>query len=120
MTELKVCMEIKRDGITSLHKIHVTWLFLLFSGYKTLEVIKGNANAYVHTTAIKKWDICAGNAVLNTVGGEMTTLGGEMIDYSDRGSPLNSLGLLATANDHGTFLKSLEKSAEKLKADAKG
>lgn len=34
------------------------------SGYKAAEVLKGNALAYVHTTKIKTWDICAADAML--------------------------------------------------------
>lgn len=52
------------------------------SGYKTLAVAEKNADLYFHTTAIKKWDICAGDAVLSTIGGRMTTRRGKGIDYS--------------------------------------
>ncbi|XP_042231976.1 inositol monophosphatase 3-like isoform X2 [Homarus americanus] len=52
------------------------------AGYKTLAVIQGDADAYVHVTLIKKWDLCAGNAVLNALHGNMTTLSGQSIDYS--------------------------------------
>ena len=34
------------------------------SGYKSAEVMKGNNLAYVHTTTIKTWDICAPDAFL--------------------------------------------------------
>lgn len=65
------------------------------AGYKVLEVVKGNADLYLHTTRIKKWDTCAGNAVLNAVGGKMTTIKGEELDYSFSGGPQNEDGLVA-------------------------
>lgn len=66
------------------------------SGYKVLQVVTGKADLYLHTTAIKKWDICAGDAVLNAMGGRMTTLTGEQISYGFDGSPLNENGILAS------------------------
>ena len=39
------------------------------SGYKSAEVLKGNALAYVHTTKIKTWDICAADAFLRAANG---------------------------------------------------
>ncbi|KAI0224193.1 putative inositol monophosphatase 3 [Lamellibrachia satsuma] len=74
------------------------------AGYKTLEVVKGTVNAYVHTTRIKKWDICAGNAIMRAVGGNMTTLKGSRVDYSGAGSPINDNGLLATLTEHAKYL----------------
>ena len=65
------------------------------SGYKVLQVVTNKADLYLHTTAIKKWDICAGDAVLNAVGGRMTTLKGEMIDYGFGGNARNEDGILA-------------------------
>ncbi len=44
------------------------------AGYKVLEVASGREDAYVHVTLIKKWDLCAGNAILNSMGGAMTDL----------------------------------------------
>ena len=90
------------------------------AGYKSLRVAQRNANAYIHTTAIKKWDICAGNALLNTVGGRMTDLSGIEIDYSypksyHSGVKLNG-GLLGTYKDHFSILmrlKKIEKKTEK-------
>lgn len=64
------------------------------SGYKVLQVVENRADVYLHTTNIKKWDICAGNAVLNAVGGKMITRKGKTIDYSFNGSPLNEDGLI--------------------------
>lgn len=75
------------------------------AGYKTLEVIKGNAHAYIHVTLIKKWDICAGNAILNALNGKLTTLSGEAINYSGYLPPANEKGLLATLYQHSEFLE---------------
>ncbi|XP_038127558.1 inositol monophosphatase 3 [Cyprinodon tularosa] len=75
------------------------------AGYKVLSLLKmhsgqpepiDEADFYIHITYIKKWDICAGAALLNALGGHMTTLKGEEIDY--REEPLNKGGLVASVN----------------------
>lgn len=85
------------------------------AGYKVLSLLEmssteagsiDQADVYVHITFIKKWDICAGAALLNALGGHMTTLKGENIDYS--GEPLNKGGLVATVGvDHKALLEKL-------------
>jgi len=80
------------------------------AGYKSWEVLKGEQDAYVHVTLIKKWDICAGNAILSAAGGSMTTLAGEEIDYSGNSNPKNEGGLLATMRSHEGFLKAFQDS----------
>lgn len=78
-----------------------------FLGYKSLQVAEGKADAYIHVTLIKKWDICAGHALLSTLGGKMTALDGSTIDYSDPTALRNDKGLVATLHDHETFLEKL-------------
>ncbi|XP_005111992.3 inositol monophosphatase 3 [Aplysia californica] len=89
------------------------------AGYKTLEVIKGSVNAYTHITRIKKWDICAGNAILNAVGGKMTTLDGDYIDYSPLQDMKNERGLLATVNTklHYNYLETFGTKAKEAMDD---
>lgn len=78
------------------------------AGYKTWEVIKGTQDAYVHTTLIKKWDICAGNAILNALGGQLTTLAGADIDYKgEEGTEKNEGGVLATMHNHKEYVDKL-------------
>lgn len=93
------------------------FVFAVLSGFKTLQVIKGNADAYVHVTRIKKWDICAGDAIINAVKGTMTTLYNTHVDYSSSGSEKNDEGLLATLNEHDKFLKALRPVFDKLKQE---
>jgi inositol monophosphatase 3 len=82
-------------------------------------VIEGRADAYVHVTAIKKWDICAGDAILRAVNGKMTTLTNKIIDYSSSGSPKNEEGLLATTSNHEKYLTPLAKIFEDEKTRSK-
>lgn len=75
------------------------------SGYKALEVAYGNVNAYMHSTAIKKWDICAGNAIIAAKEGQMTTKYNKQIDYSDSINVKNEDGIVATLQNHENFIK---------------
>lgn len=79
------------------------------AGYKVLKVLNNEATAYLHSTAIKKWDICAGNALLNAVGGKMTDLNNQEISYSDKDPFVNEKGLLATATSstHEQYIKKI-------------
>ncbi|XP_061441757.1 Golgi-resident adenosine 3',5'-bisphosphate 3'-phosphatase [Rhineura floridana] len=82
------------------------------AGYKVLSLLdvpetdQAKADVYIHVTYIKKWDICAGNAVLKALGGQMTTLAGKEISYT--GSDGNEDGLLASINiDHRALVEKL-------------
>ena len=66
------------------------------AGYKTWEVVKGNQDAYIQNTLIRKWDICAGAAILSALGGNMTTLKGDVIDFGRADQKNSEGGLLAT------------------------
>lgn len=74
------------------------------AGYKVLQVAAGRANAYVHSTRIKKWDLCAGNAILEALGGRMSDLHGASIDYAADADVVNESGVLATMHDHVYFV----------------
>ncbi|KAK7873408.1 hypothetical protein R5R35_000203 [Gryllus longicercus] len=74
------------------------------AGYKALEVVERRAAAYLHVTNIKKWDVCAGNAIVNAAKGKMTTLKGDELDYSNDKDVVNRDGLLATRDKHEWFL----------------
>jgi len=78
------------------------------AGYKVEELFgypsdndeKTTPIAYVHTTLIKKWDICAGAALLEHFGGKMTKISGEEINYDKSLDPKNIGGLVAALHDH--------------------
>ena len=53
-------------------------------------------DAYVHVTKIKKWDICAGDAILRALGGTLTDLDGREVDYREASSTILSNSHLAS------------------------
>ena len=57
---------------------------------------------------IKKWDICAGAAILSALGGKMTSLKGDTIDFGRADQEKNEGGLLATMHQHDEFLEKLK------------
>ncbi|XP_013375665.1 PREDICTED: inositol monophosphatase 3 isoform X2 [Chinchilla lanigera] len=82
------------------------------AGYKVLALLdvldksQEKADIYIHVTYIKKWDICAGNAILKALGGHMTTLSGEEITYT--GSDGIEGGLLASIRmNHQALVRKL-------------
>ncbi|XP_029447176.1 inositol monophosphatase 3 [Rhinatrema bivittatum] len=91
------------------------------AGYKVLSLLdvtddkQEQADVYMHTTYIKKWDICAGNALLHALGGHMTTLRGEEIIYT--GSDGNDGGILASIGmDHSALALKLRDKLPDLKS----
>lgn len=89
------------------------------AGYKALNVAQRKVDAYVHMTAIKKWDICAGHALLKTMQGDMTDLYGNEINYyappmeGDRTPYVKTLGgLVATYQNHPVIMKRVKKAKE--------
>ncbi|XP_023583550.1 Golgi-resident adenosine 3',5'-bisphosphate 3'-phosphatase isoform X2 [Trichechus manatus latirostris] len=86
--------------------------FSEYTGYKVLALLdvpdksQEKADLYIHVTYIKKWDICAGNAILKALGGQMTTLRGEEISYT--GSDGVEGGLLASIKmNHQALVRKL-------------
>ena len=79
------------------------------AGFKSWEVAAGRQDAYVHVTLIKKWDICAGTALLTALGGKMTALDGSAVDYGGKPAEVkNEGGVLATLHDHEFFVEKLK------------
>lgn len=80
------------------------------AGYKVIELATGKVDVYMHRTKIKKWDICAGNAILSTLNGRMTSLKGDDIDYSNtnEGDAVLKEGLLASMKEHEKYLRALK------------
>ncbi|XP_030568233.1 putative inositol monophosphatase 3 [Drosophila novamexicana] len=88
---------------------NVSLLTAAGAGYKVLQVVANNATAYLHTSIIKKWDICAGEAILRALGGAMSTLDDEPINYGPHDSPVNSGGLLASLDQHEEYMERFAK-----------
>jgi len=76
------------------------------AGFKTMSLFRKDASLYVHTTLIKKWDICAGNAILDAHKGSMTSLQGENIDYTSQ-EVKHPGGVIASLKNHAKYVEQL-------------
>lgn len=79
------------------------------AGFKVMGVVNGTYDVYLHATAIKKWDLCAGDAIIKAVDGKMTTTKGEYIDYSLEGGVKVTDGILVTRYDHDYYVSKMPK-----------
>lgn len=82
------------------------------SGYKTIELLKGIADVYMHNTLIKKWDICAPNAIVDEVSmgrsAAFTDLNGKTITYLPD-HPVNTQGVFASIDQkHEQLIKKIQ------------
>lgn len=82
------------------------------AGHKVLLVIEGRAHSYVFTSAgCKRWDTGAPEAVLESLGGKLTDVFGNYVDYSyrDDGNYQNYFGIIASINPevHERIVKSI-------------
>lgn len=78
------------------------------AGYKVLEVVFGNATNYIHMTNIKKWDLCAGHAILSALKGKMTTLQNQPIPYErDPETFVNKGGVIASLRNHDYYARKI-------------
>lgn len=82
------------------------------AGYKVLEVVSGRADAYLHSSLIKKWDVCAGDALLRALGGRLTALDGSELHYGPQDDPKANGGLLAAVHGHGVRLGALRRQRD--------
>lgn len=83
------------------------------SGYKTIELVGGRVEAYIHITHIKKWDICAPHALLNSISeGKMTDLNGDPIHFGDPTDKVVTRGLVASLDSkiHQELVESIKNS----------
>lgn len=90
--------DVKKIAESAFKGISIQHITAAGSGYKSLQVAMGRADLYLHTTPIKKWDTCAGNALISAMGGAMTSQSGGRLNYNILGSPLIREGIIAVRN----------------------
>lgn len=76
-------------------------------------MVFNNATAYIHTAHIKKWDLCAGNAILNSLHGKMTDLSNNDIEYLNDGNVEHTKGLVATLTNHKFYIEKIKLNENK-------
>ena len=79
-------------------------------GFKTTSLVKNQADLYLHTSKIYKWDVCAPNAILNNLGGHLTMRNGKKINYASKGKSDESVdGIIASLYNYDYFFNMFKK-----------
>ncbi|CAH8632865.1 unnamed protein product [Schistosoma intercalatum] len=70
------------------------------AGFKAISLIKGDADVYIHPSTTRRWDVCAPQAILESVGGRLTGLHGSPLEFGSKSSPgiQSEIGLFAAAD----------------------
>uniref|UniRef100_A0A3Q0RWC2 3'(2'),5'-bisphosphate nucleotidase 1 n=1 Tax=Amphilophus citrinellus TaxID=61819 RepID=A0A3Q0RWC2_AMPCI len=89
------------------------------AGNKIIQLIEGKASAYVFASpGCKKWDTCAPEAILQTVGGKLTDMHGNAYRYDANVKHMNSAGVLATLRNHEYYISRVPQAVlQALKSD---
>ncbi|KAK3595969.1 hypothetical protein CHS0354_032484 [Potamilus streckersoni] len=78
------------------------------AGHKVLLLIENKVHAYVFASnGCKKWDTCAPEAVLHAIGGKLTDIHGNKIQYYARVQRRNDGGVLATVANHEWYVNKI-------------
>ncbi|WAR19537.1 BPNT1-like protein [Mya arenaria] len=78
------------------------------AGHKVLLLIEKKAHAYVFASiGCKKWDTCAPEAILHSLGGNLTDIHGKPIPYHANVVHKNTGGVLATVENHDWYVNQI-------------
>uniref|UniRef100_M3XYD5 3'(2'),5'-bisphosphate nucleotidase 1 n=1 Tax=Mustela putorius furo TaxID=9669 RepID=M3XYD5_MUSPF len=83
------------------------------AGNKIIQLIEGKASAYVFASpGCKKWDTCAPEVILHAVGGKLTDIHGNALQYNKEVKHMNSAGVLATLRDYDYYASRVPQSVK--------
>eukprot|EP00127_Corallochytrium_limacisporum_P005756 Clim_evm135s210 gene=Clim_evmTU135s210 len=81
------------------------------AGNKIVMMLDGDADAYIYPSkGTKKWDTCAGEAILRMCGGALTDTRGKKYTYGYYSEAQNLHGVVAVLHNHGHYLKQVMES----------
>nr|XP_058895871.1 3'(2'),5'-bisphosphate nucleotidase 1 isoform X5 [Kogia breviceps] len=83
------------------------------AGNKIIQLIEGKASAYVFASpGCKKWDTCAPEVILHAVGGKLTDIHGNALQYNKEVKHVNSAGVLATLRNYDYYASRVPESVK--------
>ncbi|XP_008148040.2 3'(2'),5'-bisphosphate nucleotidase 1 isoform X1 [Eptesicus fuscus] len=83
------------------------------AGNKIIQLIEGKASAYVFASpGCKKWDTCAPEVILHALGGKLTDVHGNALQYDKEVKHMNSAGVLASLRNHDYYASRVPESVK--------